>query len=167
MPQTKISIGTRFRATYADSNALWEVRKIRPGAYYDCVIVEDDDWMGYRQIFSAADIRAHLAYAARSKASLDASEDFFAGLQPGQVVHYHHGFGEFIRCEVVTHEGRHQLKPVALVGSWRPLDLTPSSPSVKNVLAGKIFRPHATTIFENPMARTTHNHPNPAEQQPI
>lgn len=87
----------------------------------------------------------------------------------GETLHYHHSFGGFVRCEVVVHDGQKALKPVALVGNWRPNDLPRRNPwngEVGYSSGGRFlgigpegkygrtlsdpWRPCETTIFEHP-----------------
>jgi len=87
------------------------------------------------------------------------AEAFYESLKPGQTVHYHHGFDEWIRCEVVVvREGEKELLPKALVGEWSARDLPRrlSNGTVRwgyqaeKIREGKTMRPHATSLWENP-----------------
>lgn len=90
------------------------------------------------------------------KAMRDEAEGFYESLQPGQTVHFHHGFGEYVRCEVVVKDGRKELRPTALVGKWREYDLPRRQPDgtvyeghyPKMVRTGETLRPHASCIWE-------------------
>jgi len=88
----------------------------------------------------------------------------------GQIVHYHNGFGQFVRCEVVdapdddacmhAKKGERCLKELALVGNWREYDLRSDSYHMQGCLEGRLFKPHSSNIYENPKA-ALHHHPDP------
>jgi hypothetical protein len=92
-----------------------------------------------------------------AKAERDAVSAWWESLAVGSVVHYHHGFGQYIRCEVVLLEkereiaygdplpaGARVLKPIACIGEWRFPD------DVKRALSRECLRPHPSNIFEYP-----------------
>lgn len=179
-------LGKRFRAVYADSNALWEVKRTRGRGVYVCEIVNepieyngrmiDSDYAGTQKLFASEEIQQIEALEELLNKSAEKHEVFYQGLTLGSVVHYHHGFGQFIRCRVVVATGediaREEhcsvrlgetcLREEALVGAWRDYELRPGNYHVEGVKKGRIFRPHATNIFENPQAKSVHAHSNPA-----
>jgi hypothetical protein len=129
-----VRIGTRFRATIADANALWEVTGKSGGRAWLAQVVNepfeidgklfDSDYVGTERAFTTAEIERSLRQAAVF-ANLSARTDDFWDRQPvGQVLHYNNGFDQFVRGVVVEKDGRKQLKPTALVGpGWQPFDL--------------------------------------------
>lgn len=95
----------------------------------------------------------------------DSNKDFYASLKVGQIVHYDNGFGSYVRCEVVRGESVHSkgveqnvLKPIALVGDWRPYDLPRRMPDgsvnygyqVEKIREGATMTPHESTVWESP-----------------
>lgn len=86
-----------------------------------------------------------------------AAEAFYSSLSPGQVVHYHNGFGAFVRCEAAVEDGRTVLKEVALVGEWREFDLPHRARDgsvqmgyhADGVIEGRTFRPHPSCVYES------------------
>lgn len=149
---TKIALGTRFLHPIADANPRWEVRKSLRGNCYQVVVVDDEDFGGQTMILHASVIQDHLRAEAFTREVMKASTDFYASLTLGEIVHYHNGFGEFVRSEVVVHEGANHLKPLALVGPWKDYNLHANSYHVRQIREGAIFHPHASNIFENPKA---------------
>lgn len=181
MPDTfKVKRGIEFRSAYADSNALWRVASV-DGKYAECVIVNEPfelpngtvisgDYAGVRKPFFVDDVKRILEYEARLRASLDENEAWFDSLTPGQIVHYHNGFGEFVRCEVVRltedmrsgpseyKAGQTVLQPIALVGNWRHdlpwiddegVERYPYH-AEKVVNRTGAWRPHQSCVFESP-----------------
>jgi hypothetical protein len=166
MPATsqRISVGkTTFRSTYADANALWRVIGKKGKDCYLCQIqnepVEIDgtvyagDYVGVEKVFMRSEIQRSLQWENFFDQARDDSEAFYKSLRVGQTVHYHNGFGAYLRCEVV--EGK-KLKPVALIGNWRDFDLPKRLPTgeilesywSEKVKEGELFDPHATNIWE-------------------
>ena len=159
----KIGKGTKFHARYTDANPEWTVlRAVRRGVF-ECIVADRNaDCGGMKKLFTREEIAGALQRAAAWDRMQDAHEAFYASLRPGQIVHYHNGFREFIRCEVVRLEtalvldrfsrfeaGTHMLRPIALVGTWHDFDLRPDSYQVKKIREGSLFKPHATNIYEN------------------
>lgn len=170
-------VGQQFRSAYADANALWEVKKSRGRDVYECVIVNepfvfegksiDGDYAGVKKVFSGADIRHAVVIAEHFRSVMSDHEAFYATLQVGQIIHYHDGFGQFVRCEVVELTeptlvgfdeipvGTKVLKQLALVGAWRSYDLKSEGYHAKQIREGKLMMPNASNLYENPKAAFT------------
>ena len=103
----------------------------------------------------------------------DENEAFYASLKPGQVVHYHNGFGQYIRCTVVREGGKTALKETALVGAWREYDLPKREldGSVRlghhadGIAEGRTITPHMSCIWESGKDRRFPD--DPATLEPI
>lgn len=183
-------IGKQFRAAIADSNALWEVKSSRGRGAYICEVVNepfevdghtlDSDFAGQRKTFGVEEIRHALAMQDFFAESFRKHDDFYASLVPGQIVHYDNGFGEFVRCEVVTasslrreidhyelKEGETCLKEIALVGNWKGYALRADSHHMRGVRDGALFKPNASCIWENPEASCHRKHPDPSALEPL
>lgn len=108
--------------------------------------------------FTLADLRRQQKFDKLFDQRGDENEAFYESLCLGQVVHYHHGFNEFVRCEVVEEGGKRALLPFALVGAWRPHDLPRRMPdgsvhlgySAKEIRDRKTMRPHSSNVWECP-----------------
>jgi hypothetical protein len=132
----KIEVGkTEFRSVIADCNALWRVNAERGSDTYDCIVVEPD-YAGSSRVFGGEEIRAAIAYDVNVKRLFENKDDFWARQEIGSVLHYHNGFGEYVRGVVINVDGQHKLKPTALVGEWRKYDLPYRLPN------GSIYYPH-------------------------
>lgn len=105
------------------------------------------------------------------------ANDFYKGLGLGQIVHYHNGGGEFVRCEVAlapdddacvhVGEGEKCLRELALVGKWHARDLRADGYHMKGVREGHLFHPNASCIYENPEATGARRHPDPRHLAPL
>ena len=125
-----IPIGTQFRSTYADSNPLFEVTDhFGPGAV-EAVIVNDIghhrgahgvDYAGTLKAFSVEDVKANVQFASSIQSIFAASDDFWAGVEVGTQLHYHNGFGQFVRGVVVLDDDTFEksFSPIALVNGAR------------------------------------------------
>jgi hypothetical protein len=175
-----VAKGMRFRSAYADSNALWEVKSHSGGGVWQCEIVDEPfeidgrtfsgDYAGVVQPFNARAISAAVAREQSMQAHFDAADDWFAGRELGETVHYCDGFGQFVRCEVVIGNeqnldaynadslmGQKVLQPVALVGDWnepvkRDLDgsVRPGYHAQKILEGTGAWRPSTTCVYEAP-----------------
>jgi len=180
--------GKRFRSVIADCNALWEVKGSRGRGVFECEVVNepwehegqtyDGDFAGRVGVFTREHIEAALAMEEFWQRSHDEHEEFYASLGDHQVVHYHDGFGQYIRCHAVTatedvpgmagiKKGDRCLREVALVGAWRAHNLNPGDHHVRGVLEGRLFKPNASNIWENPKASVRDRHPDPRYLKPI
>lgn len=83
-------------------------------------------------------------------------------LRQGDVVHYNHGFGAWVRCEVVEHPLRQtasvdhdftipSLVPLAMVGPQWPRDHQSTRDHwIQKIAVGEAFQPHASNVYESP-----------------
>lgn len=154
---TKIIVGeTTFHSDYADSRPKWRVTKTRGDDTYECTIELDElDYAGVINVFGGERIRQLMGYEKRTATCHDYYEALYKGLNAGTIVHYHNGFGQFVRCKVLADK---QLTSMALVGNWRSHDLPSRGYDgeinypyhCKNVMAQEeeSWRPHGSNIYE-------------------
>ena len=95
--------------------------------------------------------------------------DFIESRPDGTIVHYHDGFSQYVRCEVVTGSpadwhGEEEEKPtkalkaVALVGEWKDHDLPRYGIDGKvyrgtwaeNIYSGKLTYVNSSNLYESP-----------------
>lgn len=179
--------GKRFRSAIADCNPLWEVKRSRGRGVFECEVVNeptefrgqmyDSDFAGRVDVFTREQIEAQLEWQAFSEARQSEHEDFYERLGDHQVVHYHHSGGAYIRCHAVVAGPRHELdhpcveegekalEIVAFVGEWRDHDLRPDGYHVRRV--GRLFKPNASCIYENPRASATTKRKDPRHMKPV
>lgn len=170
----RVTLGTKFFASVADGMAEFEVRKRRGNDTYECVAV-DLDFQGTQKVYGGEEIRAALGRAAAHDRMADAHTAFYEGLEVGATVHYHNGFGEYVRCEVVLNpndgscpnaQGSKCLKEMALVGKWREYDLRVDGYHAKGVSEGRLFQAHATCIYENEDCSLSKREADPRGMEP-
>jgi len=128
-------------------------------------------------------VRTQLKRAKAFADMVEKADDFYKSLVPGQIVHYHHGFGTYYRCEVVVGVPKYRenakpqncLKPIALLGEWRDYDL-PRRDSMgsivwgiaaENIRNGELMTPHESSIWESPRCANKGRLPDPTMFQPI
>ena len=164
----KVKPGLQFRYHHADSNPLWEVTGKSGRDVWECVIVDEpveingkiypSDYSGTVKAFFTKEIQGSIGMSQLFEKLADNTNNFYASLKPGQIVHYHNSFNQYVRCAVVVENGENKLKPIALVGEWRDYDLPDRYPDgsiyfpyhVKQVLNGETFTPNDSCIFEAP-----------------
>jgi hypothetical protein len=158
---SKVSKGTRFHSDYQDGRPEWEVTKSLGRAVWEAKCL-GPDYAGLTKAFKTEDIQRALSMSQFFSKNQGDHASFYAGLTLGATVHYHNGFGQYVRCTVVMSTTAHDktphkcLKPVALVGNWRPLDLPRrrQNGSIdygyqgKRILEGECMEPNFTSIFE-------------------
>ena len=160
-----IKINDTFRSSYADSNALWKVIKKKSRDVYLCEIANETfeydgkvfngDYAGIQKVFLAEEINRAINFKKVFEKIKQNCDNYYDSLTEGQIVHYHNGFGEYVRCKVNQDK---QLVPFALVGRWRAHDLPKRladgtvhlSYQCKQILNQKPFKPNASNIFEYP-----------------
>lgn len=183
-------IGRQFRSPIADCNPLWEVKSSRGRGAFICEVVNepfeidgktfDGEYAGRRQTFGVEEIERSLRVAEFWAKSRREHEDFYDSLAFGEIVHYDDGFGNFVRCEVVTaanlrkgfdhpcvEDGEKCLKELALVGNWRDYDLRSDSYHMRGVREARLFKPNASCIWENPDAACRKKHSDPSKLEPL
>lgn len=108
-----------------------------------------------------SDVVPQIEFNRKMKAKAEADDEWWDSQEVGTILHYHNGFGEFVRCEVVDgpwasglsgeeHTSKH-LQPVALVGEWRRHNLRPEGFHAKKVLNREGgWRPNTGNIYEHP-----------------
>lgn len=157
--------GLTFRSGYADSNALWKVISHEGGRAWNCEIVDEPivlpggrtisgDYAGVVKPFMDEQIAAAIGQAEAISRIRDDHDFFYANLTDGQTIHYHNGFGQYVRCTVA--DGK--LVPVAMVGAWRSYDLPRRddrgtlvlSYYAEKIMYGEPMAPHASNLWEYP-----------------
>lgn len=165
----QVKAGMQFRAIHADSNALWNVVHFLGGGSWLCEIVDEpieirgrkvsSDWAGTQKAFLANEILGSIDRAASLNRVMDENERFLQEQPEGALLHYHNGFGTYVRQVVVLHEGRKKLKPIAMLGPWFEYDLPYYRPNgdkaegyyVKKILEGELSdRLQVSTTYEHP-----------------
>jgi hypothetical protein len=160
----KVRKGTQFRSVIADCSALWEVTSVKGDTAYAVVVDEPfeiggvtypGEYAGQEDVFLVDTIKSRLALSAVLTSLDNRREDFFENLTPGDVYHYHNGFGEYVRC-VVTES--HEFQPIALIGEWRQYDLYRVDATGKvhhgyhaaKILSGEgAWQPSETCVYES------------------
>jgi hypothetical protein len=151
---TKIKKGTEFRASHADSNPKWRVVTAR-GRFCETVGIEEDN-QGVRRGFLREEVERLVSYAEACARMAREHDDFYSSLKVGSTVHYHNGFGQWVRCVATLGTTRQNpkehvcLTPLELVGAWREYDLRPDRYLVKMIRDGGTFEPNYTNLWEAP-----------------
>lgn len=155
-------IGEEVRFPRGDGYARYLIAKQSPFILVHLNV--DDAWhadsatiRGFRLKDARDRVEGERRWAAQQEAHQRASEKFYEEYL-GKTVHYHNGFGEYVRCEVVQapeevvvsriKKGEPCLKKVALVGNWRSHNLRPDSYHVKGCREGDLVRPHLSNVYE-------------------
>jgi hypothetical protein len=154
-----IKVGTKFRYTIADGNALWKVTKKVAAGHWDAVCL-DEDHKGTVQAFKSEQIQRSLSFDASYERMDKETDNFYDSLTIGRHVHYCNGFKEFVECVVMEQDGKKTLLPIALKGEWRKWDLPHRLPSgeivhgyhVKKIMEEKTWRPSIGCVVECPLS---------------
>lgn len=164
MPATQppeVTTKTEFYAVYADSNAKWKVIKRLGGGAWLCRISADNpDYGGTEKSFLTREIQQSLAMSAMFEGIHDENQKFLQSQKPGTILHYHNGFGQYVRREVVRVGNVNKLKSIAMVGNWDKHDLP------KRYENGTVYHPfHAKKILTGELddglqCSTTYEHPS-------
>ena len=170
-------IGSRhtvMRFPVADGYALYAVITEKP-----LVLRHVPEGDGYQVAgamirgLTLADVERQREWDATFDARGDENDAFYASLKDGQTVHYDHGFGQYVRCTVVTEGGKKALKEVAMVGAWREYDLPKRELDgsvhlgyhAQGVAEGRTITPHMSCVWESGKGRQSAG--DPAALEPV
>ncbi len=134
MAKIKITTRTKFFYHHADSQPQWQVVKARGGDTWEAVVISDD-WTGTRKVFGGEEIRNAINSQGFWEDMANSHEGWWNAQTIGATVHYHSGFGNFVRGVIVTEEGEKKMRATALVGNWKPYDL-PRVDAAGNLIEG-------------------------------
>lgn len=149
-----------FYSAYADSNAKWRVIKRIGSGVWLCRIIDNLDYNGTEKSFLTEEIQQSLAILVTLQEIHDENQNFLQSQNPGTILHYHNGFGQYVRREVVQVDGVKKLKSIAMVGNWEKHDLP------KRYENGEVYYPfHANRILNGKLddalqCSTTYEHLN-------
>lgn len=170
----RVKKGMKFNSSYADANPVWEVKKSRGRGVWECEIIDCPDYAGARKVFDSREILSAVEMNAMFSGMMDDHASYYASLKPGQIVHYHNGFQQYVRCEAVKSEGRMKLREIGLVGEWSKHDLPSRDANgeirwgyhAEGVREGRIMEPNYGNIYESP-AYTRKGGVDPRKLNPI
>lgn len=170
----KIGIGTKFNSGYADGMATWEVVRSRGANTWDCEIVAPSlDGLGVQKVFGGEEIERALKRAAHFSRVIDENTAWWSARKVGEIVHYHNGFGQFVRGEIVDVNGEKKMRPIALVGNYREYDLpirnrdgSINHRQASTVAKGEPFAPNYGNMYESD-PRSTRFSLDPRPLEPI
>jgi len=156
-------VGEELRFPRGDGYARYLIAKQRP---FTLVHLElGDAWhadgatiRGFRLQDARVRVEAERRWKADQEAQERATQKFYEE-HLGKTVHYHDGFNQFIRCEVVRaaedvtdfnniKKGELCLKETALVGKWRSYDLRSDSIHMRGCREGRLMRPNLGNVYE-------------------
>jgi hypothetical protein len=117
-----------------------------------------------------------LALRDEEDAAIDKADAWWTALKPGEVVHYHNGFNQWVRGIIVGHEdGEKAMLPTAMLGAWLSHDLPvrlddgsaylPTYP--RRIKEGEKMRPHASNMLEYPEFGRDWQFKDPREMAPV
>lgn len=180
-------IGKQFYMLHADSNIRMTVIQKQAPDIYLCASDEDCDYGYIEKLMSASQLKAIIEYDTQMKQLENKEDAWLVALPIGSIVHYHDGFGQYVRCEVITlpknskvfkgwendgwHKAGKALKAIALVGNYRERDLPRilnhevNIPyNAKRVLENDIFTCHVSNLYEYSSSK---NDADPTNMTPI
>lgn len=191
-PSTSDLVGEVIAFSVADGAAEYVVMNTRPLQLIhleigDAYAASDITLRGLR----VSDVRS-MVKSSRALADMFAgADDWFDSLAPGSTVHYHDGFGEYVRCEVAVGNtdnlrgyagrvdesliGKNVLQPVALVGNWKSVSRRDERTGeahydshAEAIIAGTgAWRPSDSCVFEAPGFARTGKVADPTHMDPI
>lgn len=161
-------IGEVLRWPRADGYAVYMVWNVYPLEIVHLAV--GDAWSIEPALIrglNVAEVRRMVEHERAMKEMFEGPNRWYSKDKVGQIVHYHNGFGQYVRCEVVEADsirnlsdgkaiGGVALKPIALVGQWREFDLPRRKPNgeinypyhAKSVVEGELMQPNASNLYE-------------------
>jgi len=169
-------VGEIVRFQIADGYAQYMIVKQRPFTVAHLDILDGYSALGatirgFRLQDARAQVEVRRRWEQRAREEAAAYEKL---LKDNKVLHYHNGFGQFVRCEVVVADhdegtikkGDRCLKEVALVGSWRDYDLRADSFHMRSIRDGRLMKPHIGNIYEG-SKHLQQGHSDPRSLEPL
>lgn len=182
--ELKVKPGTTFFHHYADSDPRWRVVSSKGNHCWLCVVDNPiklpngetitGDWDGTQKVFMTREILDSIINDRKIQEINQENESFYESLQPDQIVHYHNGFGNWVRCVVTRKNNQNVLTPIALLGNWEKHELPKRQLDgsihlghhAKQIQDKETFSPHYSNIWES----KHHLHaiyPDPSKLTPI
>lgn len=191
-PSTSDLVGEVIRFPVADGYAEYVVMNTRP---LQLIHLETGDAYAADAMtlrgLRVSDVRS-MVKSSRALADMFAgADDWFDGLAVGSTVHYHDGFGEYVRCEIAVGNpdnlrdyagrvdasliGKNVLQPVALVGNWKSVSRRDERTGeahydshAEAIIAKRgAWRPSDSCVFEAPGFARTGKVADPTCMDPI
>jgi hypothetical protein len=169
-------VGRYITHPYADSHATYRVVSVTKTkakiAHFDD---GGDAWVlpawGKAAIIPLSKVEANLAQRDAWDRLFSERNDWWSQQPVGSTVHYDNGFRQYVRGIIVEHEGKKQMKPIALVGEWSGHDLPRRNQDgtvyypyhVQQIREGKPYQPNNMVERPDYVLRGDH----PATMQPI
>jgi len=179
--KTGLYIGRRLQFSVADGYAIYEIIKVNKKTirlrWVDDPEENPDNYMdqvlGRVGTLDKARALSMTEWDDNMNDMRDEHGDFYANLKENQIVHYHNGFCQFIRCRVVIKDDETELMPIAMVGDWEEYDLPRWQNGevyygihAEKIVMGETMTPNYSHIYEAPGFRDRHN-VDPNKLQPI
>lgn len=112
-----VKVGDTFRDSYADGYLNFTVIEVT-GKFILAESDNDPDWGVVEKAYTVRQAEGLIGWSRDEDARTRKHADFWKDLVADQVIHYHNGFGEWVRGVVVVVNGERRLQPTALVGKW-------------------------------------------------
>jgi len=120
----ELRAGRTFSAVVNDGVFKFEIESVRNGVV-TAVCEPNNEWGIDTKVFTVEEVVSSIKREAVFERYSNVDREFWDGAEDGEILHYHNGFGQFVRCEVYTNEadGEKYMRPIALVGDWHSRDL--------------------------------------------
>ena len=158
---TRVTPGLRFHMALFDGTFVFETVAPRQNRFWDCKMVAViDPGLEIRtelEVFRAPEILKAVRQDREADARADEQADYWGQRTVGETLHYHNGFGSYVRGTVQPDaEGQLGLRPESLVGAWAAYDLPTRMASgritepyhVQSIREARVWRPHTSCIAE-------------------
>lgn len=124
-------VGRYIQHPFADGHAVYKIVAIDDAERNRKVTIEHvdigDAWVlpawGRRTKILRSTAERFLAQRDAIAALFARTDDWWAQRQVGETVHYHNGFGQYIRGTIIVEGGEKKMLPTAMVGNWKQHDI--------------------------------------------
>lgn len=161
----RVKVGDTFAADYCDGRYQWTVDEVIDGRV---VLASSDDatrdWGIDQKAWTVKDVETSRELEAKYRNVTQDSDDFWDRQELGTTLHYHNGFGEYVRGIVKSVDGVKLLDPIAMVGDWtHHWEYT----WAKLVKGDGAWHPHASFIYESGATAAKHGADDPRTMEPL
>lgn len=160
-----VKVGDTFAADYCDGRYGWTVDEVIDGRV---VLASSEmatrDWGIGQKAWTVEDVEMSIRFERKYSEASKQMADFWESARVGDTLHYHNGFGEFVRGVVVIEDGEKKLQPTAMVGDWT---YHWEYYWAKLVKGDGAWQPHVSTIYEFGSSGGEHGGDDPRTMTPL
>jgi hypothetical protein len=160
-----VKVGDTFAADYCDGRYRWTVDEVIDGRVVLASSEEATrDWGIGQKAYTVEDVGTSMKLDDFWEQHRRVHDSFWDNVQVGAMIHYHNGFGEWVRGTVIERDGKKLLDPTAMVGDWTHHW---EYHWAKLVRGDGAWQPSVSNIYESGQWSRGDTHGDPTTMEPL